>query len=111
MNGSELDHMIEFAISELAAGDPERIRGVVRHIAQRWPEQKALMICFALTSAAAQFEDVFTDGRTARGPQVAYKMAALVAGDVLAAEAMGISPVKGRDLMHYWRRSDPYFLS
>lgn len=63
MNGSELDHMIEFAIGELAAGDPERIRGVVRHIAQRWPEQKALMICFALTSAAAQIEDVFTDGR------------------------------------------------
>jgi len=39
-----------------------------------------------------------------------FRMAALVAADVLAVEAMGKRPAKARDLLWFWRRVDPYFL-
>ena len=110
MHQGALDLMIEFAIGELASGDPDRSRALVRAMAHRWPEEKALMICFAMASAASQLEDIFATSQDAIPPASAYKMAALVAADILAIEEMGRTPACGRDLLHFWRRVDPYFL-
>ena len=83
---------------------------MVRRMAQQWPAEPALAIVFAITSAAASLEDM-VDTTSARGSaQRGYQLAALVAADVYALEAMGKAPVVGQDLLHFWRRVDPYFL-
>lgn len=106
-----LDQMLEFAIGELASGQPQRIARLVRVMAAKWPDEKALTISFALTSAASELEDIFSGPQNVDNANRAYRLAALVAADVLAAEAMGRQKVTGRDLQHYWRRMDPYFLN
>lgn len=101
--------MIDFAAGELASGDPVRIGALVRRLADRFPSEPALSLCFALTSAAARIEDlVLTEqGETAlRG----YRLAALLAADIHAVQSMGQVPATATDLLHFWRRVDPYFL-
>jgi hypothetical protein len=105
-----LDLMIEFFIEELAAGYSERVARSVRVAVQKWPEEKALTISFALTNAASELEDVVSGDNSRESANRAYRLAALVAADVLAIEAMGRNPVLARDLLFYWRRMDPDFL-
>ncbi|WP_420858087.1 hypothetical protein [Marivivens marinus] len=111
MTKPAIDQMQEVAIAEIATGDPHRIRLVVQKLAKGWPEEKALTLCFALTAAASHFEDLMRPtGRMQDAAAKAYKMAALVAADILAIEAMGLAPARARDLLIYWKRVDPYFL-
>jgi hypothetical protein len=106
-----LDLMTDFAVEALASGDRDRIGGLVRALAQRWPNEKALCISFALTSAAAHIEDLMQARAADQAPARAYKLAALAAADILAVEALGRAPARGHDLLHFWRRVDPYFLN
>lgn len=111
MHQGTLDLMVEFALGELASGEDARIRALVRRAAARWPDEKALTICFALTSASASLDEAMR-GQSVRGAvDAGYRFAALVAADVLAIEAMRDGPVLGRDLGQFWRRVDPYFLN
>ena len=105
-----LDLMIEFAVTELVSGDSARIGKLVRTLAQLHPDENALLLCFALTSAAAAIEDVIRTGESPHPPSPGYKLAALVAADILAIEAMTNWPARTHDLLHFWRRVDPYFL-
>ncbi len=103
--------MIEYALEDLLAGSDTRRRGMVRRMCQRWPEQPALSIVFALTAAASTIDDNFSrDGGGDEVAPLAFRMAAIVAADVYAAESIGHSPAKARDLLHFWRRVDPYFM-
>lgn len=106
-----LDLMVEFAIADLASGEDERIRSMVRNMAIRWPGEKALAICFALTCAAADLEDAMRGETISTAANRAYKLAALVAADILAIEALKPAPARAEDLLHHWRRVDPYFLT
>ncbi len=103
-----LDEMIEFAIEEIATGDSGRISSVVRAMVSRWQTEPALAICFAITSAAAHLEDNFADSDEPVGK--AYQFAAILASDIFAIESMGQIPATGQHLLHFWRRSEPYFL-
>lgn len=103
--------MIAHAVGGLASGDRGVIGGLVRALAVRWPNEKALSICFALTAAASHVEDVMQIDDPAGSPSFGYKLAALVAADILAVEALGRAPATGQDLLHFWRRVDPYFLN
>lgn len=105
------EKMTEFAIAALSSADEQNIRGLVRQMAERWPDEKALLICFALTCAASNLEDLMRPSTVAVTPAIGYKFAALVAADILASESIGINPVRGADLLHFWRRVDPYFLA
>lgn len=108
MDLARLDQMTEYALEVLAGNDPIRIGGLVRQMAQSYAHDPGLSIAFALTSAASALEDLFSDdsGVSSR----AYKLSALVAADVMAIQAMGKMDVRGQDLLHFWRRVDPYFL-
>ncbi len=111
MRKDTVDQMIAFALEELLSCELARQRGLVRAMAQRWPGQPALAIAFAITNAAAMTSDNFDQA----GPQSemgnrAYQLAALVSADIFAIESMGTSPALARDLLHFWRRVDPYFL-
>lgn len=108
MGRARLDIMIEFATGELASGDTARVSRLVRILAAQHPDEKALTLCFALTSAASALEDVVQDHKTV---SLAYKLAALVAADTLAVEALGRAPARAVDLLHFWRRVDPWFLT
>lgn len=106
-----IDEMIEFALEELLAGSDGRRRALVRRLCLRWPDVPALSVGFALTSAASLIEDNFRhDGVNVGSGPLVYKLAALLAADIYAVEAIGHSPAKARDLLHFWRRVDPYFL-
>lgn len=110
MRQANIDVMIEFAIAALASEDHQRIRGIVRRMAEQWPNEQALGIALAITSAAASFEDVIDDASAGASAQRGYKLAALVAADAFAVQSMGQMPARGSDLLHFWRRVDPYFL-
>jgi len=102
--------MIEYAVACLATEDHREIRKMVREMAQAWPNEAALAIAFAITSAASTFEDMVVSPTSHKSAHLGYRLAALVAADVYAIEAMGQAPAKGQDLLHFWRRVDPYFL-
>jgi hypothetical protein len=106
------DEMIEFALEELLSGNDPRRRALVRNLCMRWPGVPALVVAFVLTSAAAMIEDNFDRHRDpAAVAALAYRLAALLAADIYAVESMGFVPAKAQDLLHFWRRVDPYFLN
>ena len=90
---------------------PLTLGGLVHRLAREWPNEPALSVAFALTCAAANIEDVIKDAASARAAAFAYKLAALLAADIHAVQAMGQVPAKASDLLHFWRRVDPYFLN
>jgi len=108
MQGSTLDEMTDQAIAVLATGDNAKIKSLVRDLAMAWPNEPALSVSFALTSAAASLTDL-VKGQTSVSA-TAYQLAALVAADVLAIEQAQKSRAEARHLLHFWRRVDPYFL-
>ena len=111
MRQGTIDLMIEFAVACLATEDHREIRKMVREMARSWPNESALGIAFAITSGAATFEDIVDSPNAKTSAQLGYRLAALVSADIYAIEAMGQVPAKGQDLMHFWRRVDPYFLN
>ncbi len=110
MKADQLDEMIELALECLLSGDDPRRRALVRTMVTRWPDAPAMQIVFTLTAAGAAVEDTFgssVDGASA----LAYKLAAVLSADVFALNEMGRCPAKACDLLHFWRRVDPYFLA
>lgn len=103
--------MVEFALEELLSGSDSRRRALVRRICLRWPSVPALSVAFAITSAASMIEDNFEpNGDSDKLGPLTYKLAALLAADIYAVESMGHVPATARDLLHFWRRVDRYFL-
>ncbi len=106
-----IDDIVEYALSELLSGSDRRRRALVRNLCGRWPDQPALEIVFALTSAASRIEDnLDRESSSAEIATYGYRLAALLAADVFAVESMRKTLVKADDLLHFWRRVDPYFL-
>lgn len=100
-----LDAMAAHAIEVLVAGDPAAVRGLVAGMARRWPQVEALAIAFALAQAGAHIEDNIDSAPARRPPELAaYRLAALVAADVFALQAMGRERPRASELLHFWRR-------
>ena len=97
------------AAEVLARRRHEEIAGLVGELARAWPEEPALFISLALTEAAGNLEDNLASEASLRIAMDGYRLAALVAADVAALEAMGILPASGRHLLIFWRRIDPTF--
>ena len=106
-----LDDMIEFAMEELLSGNADRKRAMVRKMAERWPDEPALALVYAVTSATEAIEDSFGDA-VEQDPVIplGYRLSALVSADVHAVQSMGQNPSMAEDLLHFWRRVDPQFL-
>ena len=103
--------MVEFALEELMAGEDSRRRGLIRQLCLKYPSQPALSAVFALTTAASMIEDNLTHDRDASSvAALTYKLSAILAGDIFAVESLGQQPARCRDLLHFWRRVDGYFL-
>jgi hypothetical protein len=109
MRQGTTDLMIEFAVACLASEDHQHIRKLIREMAQAWPNEAALGIAFAITSAASALEDVVETPASRKAARLGFRLAALVAADIYAIQEMGQVPAKGQDLLHFWRRVDPYF--
>lgn len=104
-----LDDMIEFAMEELLSGQEIRRRALVRQLARRWPDEPALALAYAVTSATEAIEDSF-NGTPDDVVPLGYRLAALISADVHAVQMMGQVPAEAGDLLHFWRRVDPAFL-
>lgn len=112
MPAATIDQIIEYALEELLSDDQDRRQGIIRNICQKWPSEPALSVVFALTNAASMVEDNLTKTHANDDLCLAtYKMVALLAADIYAADAIGHSPVLAKDLLHFWRRVDSYFLT
>lgn len=103
--------MIEFSMEELLSGSDLRRRQMVRRMAERWREQPALAMVYALTSATQAIEDSF-GAAAADDPVIplGFRLSALLSADVHALQAMGQIPAVAEDLLHFWRRVDPVWL-
>lgn len=106
-----LDQMIEFAMEELLSGNSQRKRAMVRQMAEQWPDQPALALVYAVTSATEAIEDTFRNAPV-QDPVIplGYRLSALLSADVHAVQSMGQVPSVAEDLLHFWRRVDPAFL-
>lgn len=106
-----LDQMIEFVMEEMLSGSAQRKRRMVRQLAERWPDQPALALVYAVTSATEMIEDSFREAKT-EDPVIplGYRLSALISADVHAVQSMGQVPSVAEDLLHFWRRVDPLFL-
>ena len=104
---ANLDLMIEFAMEEMLSGNAARKRAMVRKMAERWPQEPALALVYAVTSATEAIED-----QSESDPVVSlgYRLSALISADVHAVQSMGQIPSMAMDLLHFWRRVDPLFL-
>lgn len=100
--------MIEFAAEQVAYDSAERILKLPRHLVLKWPNEAALTAPFALTSAAAEVEQVLL--KTPKQLNLVYRTAALLSADVLATQAQLKRIVYCADVYSYWRQYDPYFL-
>ena len=77
-------------MEELLSGNSLRRQQMVRRMAELWPQEPALAIAFALTSATGVIEDSF--GAAANQDPVVplgYRLSALVSADIHAVQAMG----------------------
>jgi hypothetical protein len=103
--------MIEFAMEEMLSGNSQRKRAMVRRMAEQWPEEPALALVYAVTSATEAIEDSFGDVAE-QDPVIplGYRLSALISADVHAVQSMGQMPSIAEDLLHFWRRVDPLFL-
>jgi hypothetical protein len=101
--------MVEFVMEELLSGQEVRRRQVIRRLAERWPQEPALALVYALTSATGAIADSFGAVPDPVVP-LGYRLAALAAADIHAVQAMGQVPATAEDLLHFWRRVDPLFL-
>lgn len=107
----EIDNMTAFAVRALLSSDSADRRSVVRNLATKWPNQPALAVVFALTTAASHIESqIETQSDREKRAFMGYRLAAVLAGDVHALRSMGNSDPTAHDLLHFWRRIDPYFL-
>ena len=105
-----IDQMTEFAVAVLLA-QGDGWRRVVRDLAIRWPETPALELVVALSSAAEAIGDLFLPTDSARSPAgMAWRLAALVACDIHAAQRLGYRCDTAADLLAYWQAEDRYFL-
>ena len=106
-----LDDMIDFAILELGSGDADRKRAMVRKMAETWPEEPALALVYAVTSATETIEESSKPrSKPDSAVPLGYRLSALISADVHAVQSMGLMPSVAGDLLHFWRRVDPLFL-
>lgn len=105
-----MDEMIDFAVAELSSGDGDRKRSMVRRMAETWPDEPALALVYAVTSATEIIEDAGAKSKAHASVPLGYRLSALISADVHAVQSMGQMPSVAGDLLHFWRRVDPLFL-
>ena len=111
MSLQQIDTMIDYTIAQVS-DTPEGYRAVVRELVSRWPDVTGAQTVFVLVSAAHAIEQVFGHTPESRPEiQQTFRVAALLASDLYALQMRGNFAPTGRDLLTYWRDSDPFFLN
>ncbi len=104
---SDLDK-VHFAIERLLDA-PDGWRPLVREMVTRWPEAPAGELVYALVTAAAEIEAMFSPGSPARdGAAQGWRLAALLGVDFYAMDILGLPHGRAGDLPGYWK-IDPWF--
>lgn len=106
MGDSQTDRMIAFVVEGY---DPTpALRGaVVVRMARAFPRARGLQLTLALASAAEGMSTMLSAGWV-QAPHL-YRLASLVAVDVLQVELGQTTPVLASDLLRYWGADDAVF--
>lgn len=92
LTAREIDELCAFVLDRLAqpAGDPARAaQDLIDHLARLRPDAPALCPVLPLAMAAAALEGMLEGPEPRRAAQGAWRMAALIAAEVLALQAEG----------------------
>jgi len=114
LNPAEIDELGEFVVVRILEKDTcaRRVaRELVERIAQEHPQAHALTAALLLTIAANGIEETLGAGDTAAAARDVWRMAALLAVDVLAMQRGSAGAHSAADLLRYWRKSDDFFLT
>ena len=106
----KIDQMTHFIIAALHQ-DSDGWKSVCRDLVNHWDDAQGLEICFAFSAAASAIESNFNGNSPARElSSHAYRLAALIAADIFAMQAIGGFGTQAKDLYRYWQENDDYFL-
>ncbi len=104
-----MDDRIEFVIQVLVTGQGD-LRGMVRHLAQGWPDKPALDILHAIAIAAGNLDSTLSGPALERAGNEAWRMATLVGVDLAMMRRLGLPHDTAADLVAYWKVHDRFFL-
>lgn len=81
-------------------------------LARDWPDVPILDVVLAIATGCDAVEAMFgRHGPSGERAGQAWRMAALLATDLRAMQALGLPAARAADLLAYWRLHDAYFLS
>lgn len=103
--------MAERVIETLCA-ESVPVRSLAATLAQAWPQAQVLDLVLAIATGCDAVERMFgTDGPSGLRAREGWQVATLIATDLRAMQALGLPGDRARDLVAYWERQDPYFLT
>lgn len=110
---AQIDALAEFVVVRILekGACARRVAGqLVEHLAQQTPQAHALTATLVLTIAANGIEETLGAGGTATASaRDVWRMAALLAVDVMAMQNARYGARSAADLLRYWRECDDYF--
>lgn len=113
---TEIDLLGEFVLERLLApGGSARhaVRDLVVHMAQRHPRAQALSPVLVLAIVANGLDETLAESARPTGTTASdlWRMATLLATDVMALDHEAPPQHNVAALLHHWRESDGYFLN
>ncbi len=106
MGDSQTDRMIAFVVEGYNPA-PEHRGAVVIRLARAFPRARGLQLTLALASAAEGMSTMLAAGWV-QAPHL-YRLASLVAVDILQTELELNRTAMASDLLAYWGKDDPVF--
>lgn len=115
LSPAQIDALGEFVVVRILENGAcaRRVAGqLVEQIAQQHPQAHALTATLVLTIAANGIEETLGAGGTATASaHDVWRMAALLAVDIMAMQSARPGSKSAADLLRYWRECDDYFLT
>ncbi|MCC5968437.1 MAG: hypothetical protein JJU15_00640 [Pararhodobacter sp.] len=115
LSPAQIDALGEFVLERvMVPGSTPRgaVRDLVFTMAKQCPDTRALAPVLVLAIVANGLDETLNDSASPRSSATGlWRMAALVATDVMAMEGQGNGGRSIADLVAYWHTSDGFFLS
>ena len=102
--------MAEQVIASLCA-EESSVRALPLTLVRAWPNAAVLDLVLAIATGCDAIDSMFgTTGPCGIRAREGWQMAALIATDLRAMQALGLPCDSARDLLAYWRAHDGFFL-
>lgn len=103
--------MTERVVETLCAEDVP-VRSLPGILVKAWPDAAVLDLVLAIATGCDAVESMFgKEGVSGARAREGWQVAALLATDLRAMQAIGVAHGRAWDLLAYWQAHDPYFLT